>query len=393
MFWRESVSDTLHYTCPMLKMKLPAAFTFLLLLTLLSCKQDDIEITNQADFEEFLAIEMEDQHIPALSVLIFEGEEILYEKYAGVSDLNDGSPLTGNDLFLMASVSKVITGVALLQLYEDGAFALDDPVSDFLPYALQVPGYEEAITFRMLLTHTAAIADNDPVMDEQYYYNQDPIVSLSAFMEGYFREGGAYYDANNNFYDFVPGTEHEYSNMGSALIGDLVQHISGQDFNAYCKEHIFGPLGMDNSFWRLDEVTGNIVTPYDYIRRENQAIEHYTTADYPNGGLRSTARDFHKILAALSNGGSHGNATLLDAETVQAMMTAQIPAIDAEVGLHFFVMNSQYGLWGHDGGEQGVATIVGFNPQNGIGAIVLSNQGEADLENLLAAAYELGTVL
>jgi hypothetical protein len=72
------------------------------------------------------------------------------------------------------------------------------------------------------------------------------------------------------------------------------------------------------------------------------------------------------------------------------MISPQIPAIDNEVGLHLFLMNPENNLWGHDGGEQGVATIMAFNPSTKVGAIILTNQGEADLDKILVQAYKLG---
>lgn len=358
-----------------------------------NCKEEDIEINNIEDFETFLSDEMSGQHIPAASVLVFRGENILYEKYKGHSNLQQNVALANNHLFLIASISKVITATALLQLHENGAFGLDDAINNYLPFNVNVPGFSEQITFRMLLTHTSGIADNDPVLDEQYYYNQDPPISLSFFIENYLKAGGTFYDADDNFHDFQPGTAYEYSNIGSALIGVLVENISGQDFNSYCKNNIFQPLGMQNTSWRLDEITQTIVTPYDFLNGSNKPIQHYTNADYPNGGLHTTVQDLHKIIIAFLNKGASNGYQLLEKETIDAILTPQLTNPDGEiVGLHLF-SDPQTNIWGHDGGEQGVATIMGFNPLTKVGAIILTNQGEADLDELFLAAYQLGEKL
>lgn len=354
------------------------------------CEKDNTEINTTEAFESFMIEEMSDQHIPAAAVLVFKGEAVLYENYFGLSNLESNRALMDNHMFLMASISKVITGIALLQLFDKGDFDLDDPINDYLPFTVVVPGYSIPITFRMLLTHTSGIADNDPLLDEQYYYSRDPDISLSYFIENYLSPEGEFYDNEENFYNFEPGTEYAYSNIGSALIGVLVENITGQDFNAYCKENIFSVLEMQSTSWRLDEINQPIVTPYDYINGQNQAIQHYTNADYPNGGLRSTVKDFHKLLAALANEGQFGDVQLLKQNTVKAIMTPQIPSVDTEVGLHFFLLDDKYNLWGHDGGEQGVATIMGFDPITKIGTIILTNQGEADLDEIFQSAVELG---
>ena len=363
-----------------------------LLLFLAACRDEAPSISSTAEFDEYVQEEMQAQDIPALSVLVFREGEVLHERLFGEANLEQGTALTAGHLFLLASVSKVVTGVALLQLHEDGHFKLDDPINAHLPFEVKVPGYGTGITFRMLLTHTSGIADGN-ALDGQYYYGQDSPVALAAFMEDYLVPGGQYYDAGDNFHDFEPGTQHEYSNVGSALIGVLVESISGMGFNEYCKARIFGPLGMSDTFWRLDEISQPIATPYDWANGGHKPIQHYTFTDYPNGGLRSTARDLFKLLSTLAQGGSTGNIQLLQPATAEAMRTPQIPGIDGQVGLHFFLMDSKHGLWGHDGGEQGVSTTMAFHPGDKTGAIILTNFGEADLDEMLRQAYLLGKKL
>jgi len=87
---------------------------------------------------------------------------------------------------------------------------------------------------------------------------------------------GEFYNATDNFYDFEPGTDVEYSNMGNALIAVLVEEISGMDFNAYCKANIFTPLSMTNTCRRLDEASGTVVMPYNYSGGDYDPIGHYT---------------------------------------------------------------------------------------------------------------------
>lgn len=363
---------------------------FVLLLG--SCGSNDLEIEGTEDFEAYLRDERSDQNIPALSVLIFESDQILYEGYFGQADVANRVPLTRDHVFLLASVSKVVTATALLQLYEKGHFVLDDPINDYLPFPVKHPRHAEDITFRMLLTHTSSIADGD-ALDSQYYYGQDSPVELVDFFQNYLVLGGTFYDPTDNYHDFRPGSVFEYSNSGNALIGVLVEEIADMSFNAYCKQHIFAPLEMHHTFWRLDEVAQPIVQPYDFSDGEYEAIEHYTFTDYPNGGLRSTGQDLFKLLRAFASHGAASGFHVLKAETIADMMTPQIPNLDPSMGLHLFLLDADHNLWGHDGGEQGVATIMGFNPENGVGAILLSNQGEANLDAMLIQAYQLGLKL
>jgi CubicO group peptidase (beta-lactamase class C family) len=343
-----------------------------------------------SSFERYLAKQMRNQEIPAMSVLIFQHSEILYQNYLGKADVERNVALSEDHMFLVASISKVITATALMQLYDKGLFELDDPINDYLDFDVENPYYDEEITFKMLLTHTSSIADIDED-DDTYFYGKDSPVALDSFMKSYLSYGGRYYDEDENYYDFEPGTEYEYSNMGGALVGVLVQELSGQEFNAYCKKNIFKPLNMTNSHWKLSELNINqVVRPYD---GDLKPIEHYTFTDYPNGGLRTTARDLFKLLSAYENNGVSGNYRLLSADTVDEMLTPKIQGDDAMVGLHFFRLNKRNELWGHDGGEAGVATIMAFNRKNGVGAIILTNQGDADLDDLLVEAYKTGIEL
>ena len=367
------------------------AAVFCMLLTLTNCNKEDGEpnISSKEEYETYLQDEMDAQNIPAMSVTIFKENTVIYEKYLGQSNVQQNLALAGDHKFLLASVSKVVTATALLQLHEDGKFALGDKINDYLDFKVNVPNQSKDITFKMLLTHTSGIADGS-ALDNQYYDNKDSPVELDFFLKNYLVPGGDFYNASQNYHNFEPGTQHEYTNIGNALIGVLVEQISGKGFNTYCKENIFTPLGMQNTHWRLDETTGIIVTPYNYANRKYEAIPQYTFTDYPNGGLRSTGTDMFKFLRTFIQEGKSNGHELLKQSTVSAMITPQIPAIDQEVGLHLFIMNAPNNLWGHDGGEKGVATIMAFNPVTKVGAIILTNQGDAELEEILVQSYKIG---
>jgi len=329
-------------------------------------------------FESYLLSEMSRQKIPALSTLVFQDNQIKYQSTLGFSNVEQEVALAEDHLFLLASISKTITATALLQLY-------DDAINDYLPFEVNVPNQSTPITFRMLLTHTSGINDGE-ALDDQYYFNEDSPVALRFFLENYLVPNGEFYNASQNFHNFQPGTQHEYSNEGSALIGLLVEEIAKQDFRTYCQENIFSPLNMTNSFWRLSEINQPIVTLYESA----EAVTPYTFTDYPNGGLRSNAADLYKFLQMLMNQGEVGGTQILKASTVTEMLNPQIRAIDDEVGLHFFVMNAANNLWGHDGGEQGITTIMAFNQATKAGAIILASESDVDLEEMLVKAYEEG---
>lgn len=360
-----------------------------------ACDDEVVEINSTEEFETYLAEEMTAQDVPALAVLIFEGETIKYEKYLGESDVAANQALAPDDIFLMASVSKMITGTAILQLHENGEFGLDDNINDYLPFAVSVPNQSAPITFRNLLTHTSGIEDG-PNSDIFYSYGQDSPLDLKTYMERYLVPGGEYYNAGDNFYDYAPGSQHNYSNMASAFIGVIVEEISGQSFQAYCRENIFEPLSMSNTYWSLDEALQSgktLVNPYELSGNDFELIQHYTFPDYPNGALRSTARDMMKFASALAQEGTFNSQRILNSETVNEMLQAQIPELEATMGLHIFLMDASNNLWGHDGSEQGVSTEVSFNSTNDTGIIVLSNLQDVDVSDIASEAYKLALKL
>ena len=365
-------------------------FLLISVLFLASCKKNNLEDVTAAQLSETVQDEMAKQNIPAMSVLVFKQDQIVYDEYFGKAHIGNGTDLTANHPFLIASISKVITGTALLQLADQNLISLDDPINDYLPFQVNVPGYSKKITFRMLLTHTSGIADG-PSLDNEYYYGTDSPTDLGDFLESYLVPGGSNYSANDNYHDFAPGDDVEYSNVGAALIGHLVEVISGKDFNTYCKENIFVPLGMSNTHWRLDEISGTIVQPYEYSGGDYTEIQHYTFTDYPNGGLRTTARDLHKLFQIFVNAGSSNGQQILASGTVTQMMTPQITDLDDETGLAFFLLDAAQTIWGHDGGEAGVSTIAGVNATTKVGVIVFSNMSDANLEGIMLEGYALGT--
>lgn len=367
--------------------KLIAFIGLSILLFGTACKK--YEISSTEELTTCVEDEMDKQNIPAVAVIAFKNETILHEQYFGKANIENNVALGEQHLFLLASISKTITATALMQLYEQGKFQLDDPINNYLPFEVKAPEHSSTpITFRMLLTHTSSIADDNPILDKEYYYGKDSPKALKDFFQDYLSTSGQYYNAEQNFSGEKPGDKHAYSNIGSALIGVLVEQLSGKDFNSYCKQNIFTPLGMNNTAWKLAELdTALVVRPYEFEGGEQNPVPHYTFTDYPNGGLRTTAKDLAKFLGAYAQGGQYGGKTLLKSATITEMLKAQIADLDDKVGLHWFIMDEKNDLWGHDGGERGVSTTMAFNKETGVGVILLTNSDGANLDKLQGAVY------
>lgn len=337
--------------------------------------------------------EMNIEKIPGAATLIIKNGQVVWVESFGDADIANNKEVTENTIFLIASISKVFTGTALMTLVDDGLINLDDPINPHLPFPIDVPNFNSTpITFRMLLTHTASIQDNGNVTDD-YYSDGDPTISLAGVMQRYFDTNGSDYSATGNFHNKKAGTFYNYTNMGSALVGYLVERISGMPFDQYCKTHIFDPLSMNNTSWFLNGLDINkVAIPYEWQGGQYSAYDHYGFADYPNGQLRLSILDLGQYMNAfLQNGTLDGNE-ILSSTAVAEMLRLQVPNLNATQGLKWYQekVNLNGGgrvtLWGHNGGEDGVSTDMYINPDNGIGVAVLSN-GEGDNSGIIEELY------
>ena len=393
----------------------------------LTSRQESISQTNnQRDEEEllqFIETIMQTHLIPGLSISIVKGEHIVWEKYFGYANIDENIFVDENTMFILSSISKTITATALMHLFEQDIFMLDDDINDYLSFEVNHPDYENIpITFRMLLSHTSGIKDNWSVMP---YYEGDSELELRYYLEEYLTLGGEFYGSNSSFTNSMPGTNYSYSNIGAALIGLLVEEISSQSFNEYCKENIFEPLEMNNSFWFLSEIdnleqvalpykltggSGNTCfdigcgvydesnpcfcdpacvsyndccTDYDEIcgedgtggNQENLTeYMNYGYSDYPSGQLRTTSNSLAKFMSVYINNGIYNGVRILDPETIELIKTIQYPNIDSEQGLIWYYKNTNgRTLFGHNGGDIGSLTEMFISFSNDLGVALLTN--------------------
>ena len=187
-----------------------------------------------ATLDAAIQSEMGTRHFPGVSTIIVKNGEIVWVESYGYADVDNSVQVEDTTVFLLASVSKLFTGTAAMQLHENGIINLDADVNNYLPWTVDVPNFtSDSITARQLMTHTSSIKDNWGTMGS-FMGIQIQLFSLSSCMGSYFPTTGSTYNASGNFYNAAPGTSSHYSNMGSALNGYLVEHASGTPFDDYC---------------------------------------------------------------------------------------------------------------------------------------------------------------
>ena len=305
--------------------------------------------------------------------------------------------MTTETVSVLASVSKTFIGAALMTLYDQGRFALDDPINDHLPFEVVHPDFDDVdITFRMLLTHQSGLIDGDADLE----YEGDPEITLEDFVRGRFLPDGDYYSEDH--YGEEPGTEFEYTNDGIALMGYLVEAISGTSFEAYSQQSLFEPLGMTATSWFLSGVDGQVVArPHEPDGTSFVTLPHPGFGDFPAGQLRSSAAQVARFLQMFQDDGSFGGRQVLESETAAAMLTVADEGAGGErgaVGLVWF--RSDRGgrtSWEHDGSIFGYTTHAAMLTEEDVNVVLLSN-GEArndddvgvELEPMLNVLLEYG---
>jgi len=318
---------------------------------------------------------MRAHHVPGLSAAVVRDGALVWARAYGWADVPNRVPVDPSTIFMLASVSKAVTTVAVLRLVDAGTVTLDEPIDPHLPFVVRNPHFPDTpITMRMLLTHTSSIADGPHVYDE--YVPGDSPIPLTTHLEGYFTPGGVTYDAAN-FHDAPPGGVYDYSNAGIALAGLVVERLSGRSFEEFCAAELFAPLGMADTAWRLRDLeVARVALPYRFNRSHGRyrTYGHYGYPDIPNGALRTTAPALAKFLLMLIGEGTYGQTRVLEPSTVAELRRPQVPALAPEQALGWYwarVANRD--VLGHDGGDDGVATTMFYEPATGVGAIVLTN--------------------
>lgn len=276
---------------------------------------------------------VERKEVPGVVALITDRERVLYQSAFGVADVATGRPLTSDALFRIASMTKPVTSVALMQLVEQGRLGLDDPAEKYLPELVGlkvVESFDPATgacklrpasrpaTVRHFLTHTSGLA---------YPFT-------SATWRDFRPPAGETYPFGGPLL-FDPGERWHYS-TSTDVVGRLVEVVSGEMLEDYFRRHILAPLGMNDTSYNVPEAKGPRLVAQHWRAGERMdgAIEPQTpqlglaiASPIGGGGLASTAEDYGRFVRMLLNGGALDGARVLEAETVALMGRNHIGAL------------------------------------------------------------------
>ncbi|MFX0094906.1 MAG: serine hydrolase domain-containing protein, partial [Candidatus Hodarchaeota archaeon] len=252
-------------------------------------------VSKQNIDEEIISL-MGTGHIPSVVAAIIHNDTITWAKGYGDQPSLD-------TIHLIASISKTITATAILQLYEQGLFGLDDDVNLFLPFSLRNPHFPETpITFRMLLSHTSGINGSQDeywwvVFEDLYkkmgFMNEtESFPAYPTWLSEYLVPNGSLY-TTNVWTTSIPGSEEAtlYANPGFDLLGYLIQIISNKSLDQYLEEQIFAPLQMTSTGFSMTEFQQDkLVIPYWWNSSKNgiDSLPYYDCYAFGAGAIRTT---------------------------------------------------------------------------------------------------------
>ena len=294
----------------------------------------------------------------AVTVVVAK-DKVLHIESTGLADVAAKRPMTPDTLFWIASMTKPITGTAVLMLQDEGKLNVADPVAKYLPeFAnLKTPSGKPAnLTITQLLTHTSGLGEAGGPAAQQAKTLADLVpIWLAAPMQ------------------YEPGAKWKYTQSGINAAARIVEVVSGQTFDAFLQRRLFDPLGMKGTtFYPTDAQRTRLATAYAK-NKDTGALEavppraDFGTRDHPpqgNGGLYSTAPDYARFCQMLLGGGALDGRRYLSADAMKFLSTPQTG--DLPTG---FFQNDTFGQRGKNYGW-GIGTCILRTPHEGVAAML-----------------------
>ncbi len=307
---------------------------------------------------EIVDKELESNKFPALAVVVIDSGKVVHMDVRGYKDLEKKAKADIHTMFNIASIAKTMTNLAIFKLVEKGQIDLNTDINEYLPFAVRNPHHPDTkITVKDILNHRSGILDDYEFL-KPYWFDTfgDSDIELVDFIKAYLSEDGKNYD-KRHFQSKPNPKSFSYSNIGYALLGVVVEHVSGNDFEAFCQEHIFKPLHMQNTSWFLKDLDmEQIAKPYTYTDSLGYQFKgHLGYPDYPAGRLRTSISDFSKYLTGFLN--VRSSKFIVEAETINKIVP--IPEVSHHGYYTWFLTSLRDVLYySHYGDSLGTSTYV-----------------------------------
>lgn len=324
------------------------------------------------------------------SLVIMKGGEIVYARDYGYKNLRNKEPVDQNTYFRAASITKLITGIGLMTLVDQGRLALDEDISHYFGYPI-ANGYYTRIplTLRQLMSHTSSVSEGGGYSSIRKEVSQ--MLAKS-------------YNRQSNFYKEKPGSTYRYSNFGAGLTGSIMEAVSKLSIDSYMRQAVFLPLGIDASYsasrlHRLQDVSNQYKNGKLDRTASGQILKNYEDFSSPEthyritiGDAWITSRDMARLAALLCGDGSLDGIRILSPTSTMMMRAEQMTLGKSVTG------PSPYGLflehndtllpgklvYGHQGMSDGAILNCYFEPDSGFVFVLFSNGGSRLRDNRIS---------
>ena len=368
-------------TCPRLRTFALPSLIALLLAPATSCAQsagdptDDPRFEQAVDlFEVWLDAKMDYEKIPAVSVGLVHDQDLIWAKGYGYAHPDEGVEATSSTMYSICSISKLFTSIGVMQQRDAGQLRLDDPVSDILPWYDLDQAYASGPPVRVegILTHSSGLPRESA---HPYWTGPDfPFPTREEIIDGLSDQETLY-----------PGDRYfQYSNLGMALAGQIVEEASGMTYDDYVRTHILDPLGMSDTYTDIpaEHKGGRYATGYSRLKRDGMRTESpffQARGIAPAAGFSSTVEDLARLASWQFRLLENGAAEVLDVNTLREMHRVHWvdPDFDTMWGLGFAVSERDgERTVGHGGSCPGFRTTFQLIPAKKLAGIaMISAQG------------------
>lgn len=256
---------------------------------------DPIELAALVD--PVFAAGMKGERIPGAAFVLVQKGRVVLSRGFGLADVASGRTVRpAHTIFPLASISKVFTATAVMQLAERGRIDLDTDVNQYLKTVRIPPTYPRSVSVAHLLTHTSGLDE----LPGRRVRNASDLVPLGRFL------------ADRLIRVHAPGEVTSYSSYGMALAGLLVEDVSGQPFEEYLRRHIWEPLGMSRTFITVPSAFGtDLATAYELEGDKLVPVPYEIYQTPPTSSIVGTAEDMARFMIAHLDNGQYGDARIL----------------------------------------------------------------------------------
>ena len=332
-------------------------FLVLLVIGCTNSENSRIDLERLKVVEELLTDDINNNKIPGAVVLVGNEKGIVYQKAFGVKNPLTNEKYATDDIFRIASMTKAITSVAVLKLWEDGKINLDDPIEKYIPEFKDAEILEtfnekdssytskpstKKITIRQLLTHTSGIGydfiDGNPSIKAIFHKKKQSFMKngVMCFCDEDVTIGEAIRNLADVPLHHEPGEKFTYS-MGLDVLGYMIEIVSGKKLDVFYREEIFDPLDMNDTYFYLPDSKKERLVPVQTKKDDNWVIfeDDRFNENYPvegerkffagGCGLSSTVEDYYKFLSVFLNNGKYKGKSFIGKQTNDLLFQNQLP--------------------------------------------------------------------